>query len=88
MYTLERHLPTPGQRGHSPQRHTTAGTAAPTTTDTGNTVPQRANSGFNRSELRVVARVERFVDSRHELDVVRSVICVSPVPTGWVSRSD
>jgi len=39
----ERHLPTLGQRGHSPQRHTAAGTAAPTTTDTGNTVPQRAN---------------------------------------------
>jgi len=34
-YTPERHLPTPGQRGHSPQRHTTTGTAAPTTTDTG-----------------------------------------------------
>ena len=42
MFTPERHLPTPGQRGHSPQRHTAAGTA-PTTTDTGNTVPQRAN---------------------------------------------
>ena len=27
----------------SPQRHTAAGTAAPTTADTGNTVPQRAN---------------------------------------------
>jgi len=27
----------------SPQRHTAAGTAAPTTVDTGNTVPQRAN---------------------------------------------
>ena len=30
----------------SPQRHTTAGTAAPTTADTGNTVPQRANPLF------------------------------------------
>ena len=38
MFTSERHLPSPGQRGHSPQRHTAAGTAAPTTTDTGNTV--------------------------------------------------
>jgi len=28
-YTPETHLPTPGQRRHSPQRHTTAGTAAP-----------------------------------------------------------
>jgi len=27
----------------SPQRHTAAGTATPTTSDTGNTVPQRAN---------------------------------------------
>ena len=43
MYTPKRHLLTPGQRGHSPQRHTAAGTAAPTTTDTGNTAPQRAN---------------------------------------------
>ena len=43
MYTPERHLPTPGQHGDSPQRHTAAGTAAPTTADTGNTVPQRAN---------------------------------------------
>jgi len=34
-YTPERHLPTPGQRGHSLQQHTAAGTAAPTTTDTG-----------------------------------------------------
>jgi len=43
-YTPERHLLTPGQRRHSPQRHTAAGTAAPTTTDTGNTtVPQRAD---------------------------------------------
>jgi len=42
-YTPKRHLPTLGQREHSCQRHTAAGTAAPTTTDTGNTVPQRAN---------------------------------------------
>jgi len=43
-YTPEGHLPTPGQREHSPQRHTAAGTAAPTTTtDTGNTVPQLVN---------------------------------------------
>jgi len=39
LYTPERHLPTPGQHGHSPQRHTAVGTAAPTTADTGNTVP-------------------------------------------------
>jgi len=43
LYTPERHLPTPGQHGHGPQRHTAAGTAAPTTADTGNTVPQRAS---------------------------------------------
>ena len=43
MFTPERHLPTPGQRGHSPQRHTAAGTAAHPTTVTVNTVPQRAN---------------------------------------------
>ena len=43
MFSPERHLPTPGQRGHSPQRHTVAGTATPTTADTGNIVPQRAN---------------------------------------------
>jgi len=43
MFTPESHLPTPGQREHSPQRYTAAGTAAPTTTDTGSTVPQRAN---------------------------------------------
>jgi len=29
MFTPERHLPTPGQRGHRPQRHTATGTAAP-----------------------------------------------------------
>jgi len=29
--------------GTAPQRHTAAGTAAPITADTGNTVPQRAN---------------------------------------------
>jgi len=38
-----RHFPTPGQREHSPQRHTVVGTAAPTTTDMENTVPQCAN---------------------------------------------
>jgi len=43
VFTPESHLPTPGQHGHGPQRHTAAGTAAPTTTDKGNTVPQRAN---------------------------------------------
>ena len=43
MFTPDRHLATLGQHGHSPQRHTAAGTAAPTTTDTGNTVPQHAN---------------------------------------------
>jgi len=44
MFTLERHLSTPGQGRHSPrQRHTAAGTAAPATTDTGNPVSQRAN---------------------------------------------
>jgi len=44
MFIPERHLPTtPGQREHSSQRHTAAGTAAPTTTDKDNTVPQRAN---------------------------------------------
>ena len=43
MYTPEKHLPTPGQRAHSPQRHTAASIAAPTTTDTENTVPQLAN---------------------------------------------
>ena len=34
-------IPTPGQRGYSPQRHTAAGTAVPATADTGNIVPQR-----------------------------------------------
>jgi len=43
MSTSERHLPTPRQCGHSPQRHTAVGTAAPTTTATGNTVLQRVN---------------------------------------------
>jgi len=50
-YTPERHLPTPGQRGRSPQRHT----AAPTTTDTGKAATQRANprvpASGSRSEL-------------------------------------
>jgi len=45
MLTADRHLPTPRQRGHSPQRHSAAGAAAPTSPDTGNTVPQR---GFER----------------------------------------
>ena len=40
-FTPERHLHTPVQRGQSPERHTAVGTAAPTTTDTGNIAPQR-----------------------------------------------
>jgi len=47
----EKHLPTPGQHGHSPQRHTAAGTAAPTTADMGSTVPQRANTPLKRPML-------------------------------------
>jgi len=43
MFLPGRDVPTPGQRGHSPQRHTAAGTATLTATDTGNTVPQRAD---------------------------------------------
>jgi len=43
LSTPERHLPTPGQCGHSPQQRTAAGTAVPTTTDEGETVPQRVN---------------------------------------------
>ena len=44
MFTPERHLPPHIRTARaSPQRHTAAGTAAPTTADTGNTVPQRAN---------------------------------------------
>ena len=35
---------------HSPQRHTDAGTAAPTPADTGNTIPQRANLTQNQNE--------------------------------------
>ena len=45
------HLPTPGQHGHSPQRHTAAGTAAPTTADLGNTVADaEAAAGGKRRE--------------------------------------
>ena len=40
MFTPERNLPTPGQCGPSPHH---AGTDAPTTTDTGNPIPRRAN---------------------------------------------
>jgi len=36
QFTPERHLATSGQREHSPQRHTAAGTAAPTTGRVGN----------------------------------------------------
>jgi len=66
MFTPERHLPTiPGQRGHSPQRHNAAGTAAPTTTDTGNTQshsPQRANptqTAYVRSRKRAQTQGQR-----------------------------
>jgi len=62
MYTPERRLPTSGQHGHSPQqRHTAAGTAALATTDTGVTVPQRANStqtAYARSRKRAQAQVQ------------------------------
>jgi len=49
LFTPKRHLPTPGQHGHSPQRHTAAGTAAPSTADMGNAVhlnmrPQSASA--------------------------------------------
>jgi len=43
LFTFDRLLFPPEQRGSSPQRHTAAGAAARTTTDAGNTVPQRAN---------------------------------------------
>jgi len=63
MFTPEKHLPTPGQRGHSPQRHTAAGTAVPTTTDTGNIVPQRANpnqTAYARPRSGAQARAQRL----------------------------
>jgi len=63
IFTPAGHLPTPGQRGHSPQRHTAAGTAAPTTKDTGNTVPQRARptkTAYARSRKRAQAQGQRF----------------------------
>jgi len=59
----ERPLPTPGQHRHSPQRHTAAGTAAPTTADTGNTVPQRANpnqTAYARPQRRAQAQGQRL----------------------------
>jgi len=47
MFTPERHPPHQHQDSagtwHIPQQNTAAGTAAPTTTDTGNTAPQRVN---------------------------------------------
>jgi len=50
IYIPERHLPTPGQRRHSPQRHTAAGTAAPTNTDMGNAVPPQERVGLPMQE--------------------------------------
>jgi len=47
MFTPQKTPPhTRTARAQPPQRHTAAGTAAPTTTDTGNTVPQRATNGL------------------------------------------
>jgi len=46
MFSPERHLPPPGQRGRPrcpPATHRRRQTAAPISTDTGNTVPKRAN---------------------------------------------
>jgi len=63
QYTPERHLPTPGQRGYSPQLHTAAGTAARTTMDTENTVPQRGNpaqTAYAHSRNRAQAQSQRL----------------------------
>jgi len=61
MFTSERHLLTPGQRRHSPQRHTAAGTAVPTTTDTGDTVPQRVVSHPSPSAPGVLSPTANFI---------------------------
>jgi len=67
MFTPERHLPTPGQRRHSPQRHTAAGTAASTTTDTGNTVPQRQpHSNGLYSYIYVYMRICIYIEKERE----------------------
>jgi len=62
--TDERHLPTLGPHGHSPQRHTAAGTADTTTTDTGNTVPLSASTPLKRPMLTpkrgAQARIQRL----------------------------
>ena len=50
VYTPDRHLPTPRQRGHSPHRHTAAGIAAPPTTDTQQTRGLCAEPGSGPSE--------------------------------------
>ena len=76
MFTPERQLPTPGQCGHIPQRHTPAGTAAPTIIDKGNTVPQRANptqtAYASSSPLRLVDRVNPNPPSRDPPATVRA----------------
>jgi len=59
----------------SPQRHTAAGTAAPTTADTGNTVPQRANptqTAYAHPRRRAQAQGQRLgVKSECPLSVSR-----------------
>jgi len=55
MFTPERYHPTPGQHGHSPHRHTAAGTATPTIADMGNTIPQRANPTTRGLQVRAPA---------------------------------
>jgi len=77
----KRHFPTPGQRRHNPPRHTAAGTAAPTTADTVNTVPQRANptqTAYAHPRRRAQAQGQRSISK--PVYSVLAVRAYTPLP--------
>ena len=60
MFTRRDTFPHQDKSEHSPQRHTAASTATPTTTDTGNTVPQYRRAP-TRPSLRYSRPSRRFL---------------------------
>ena len=64
MLTPERHLPRPGQHGQSLQRHTAAGTAAPTTAEMGKHSPT-ARQPFLASRNAIINDTSRVKSSKY-----------------------
>jgi len=89
LFTLERHPPTPGQREHSPQRRTTAGTAAPPPQTRGTQSARQPHSNSLCSPLKGGPGPQsalRHVDAGPSTKRPDARIVLNGTPMKWVSH--